>query len=272
MARYGEFCVGYWKRLVGDNAFRQLNLSKVLPVLMALIFIALVIESSSWMNLVIFRSGDRVGFDDSLRRTNTERGLDRSSVGRRLLGLAPRDQEKMKALNKLEDVLLEPPRAASERSRTYQRRTKYLSDLMGDDTLKSYPRRLFIDVGQPGSDGAGWFARTYPTRSLDFETYEIEMSEEEDDAGRVKMGVSEWVKERVREEEFVVMKAEAEAVEEMVKSRAMRLVDELFLECRTRKKVDDSNNNTRKKKAYWECLALYGRLRDEGVAVHQWWG
>ena len=22
--------------------------------------------------------------------------------------------------------------------------------------------------------------------------------------------------------------------------------------------------------AYWECIALYGRVRDLGVAVHQW--
>ncbi|EXC16666.1 hypothetical protein L484_007712 [Morus notabilis] len=63
------------------------------------------------------------------------------------------------------------------------------------------------------------------------------------------------------------MKAEAEAVEELVRSKAIRLVDELFLECKP-----DHKGGTVRRRAYWECLALYGRLRDEGVAVHQWWG
>jgi len=55
---------------------------------------------------------------------------------------------KRAALQKLEDVLLEPPRAASGKSRVYLKCTKFLPDLMGD-TLESYPRRVFIDVGLP---------------------------------------------------------------------------------------------------------------------------
>ncbi|PON63473.1 hypothetical protein PanWU01x14_131370, partial [Parasponia andersonii] len=87
-------------------------------------------------------------------------------------------------------------------------------------------------------------------------------------------GISEWLEENVREEEYVVMKAEADAVEEiMVKSsKAIQLVDELFLDCKPNKNQLDRKtpNMGHRRWAYWECLALYGRLRDEGVEVHQW--
>lgn len=52
----------------------------------------------------------------------------------------------------------------------------------------------------------------------------------------------------------------------VVKSKTIRLVDELSLECKPRGK------GHRSIRAYWECLSLYRRLRDEGVAAHQWWG
>nr|AFK46323.1 unknown [Lotus japonicus] len=67
------------------------------------------------------------------------------------------------------------------------------------------------------------------------------------------------------------MKAEAEVVEEMIKERTIYLVDELFLECKN-EWWQKKGKRKKSRKAYWECLALYGRLRDEGVAVHQWWG
>ncbi|KAE8716314.1 hypothetical protein F3Y22_tig00110125pilonHSYRG00051 [Hibiscus syriacus] len=79
-------------------------------------------------------------------------------------------------------------------------------------------------------------------------------------------GMSDWLMKNVKEEEYVVMKAEAEVVEDMVKSKAIRLVDELFLECNP-KGIGGRKNMS--KRAYWECLALYGKLRDEAVVVHQ---
>lgn len=178
---------------------------------------------------------------------------------RKLLGL--KTEEKKKALNKLEKVLLEPPRAASGRSRRYLKKTRFLPDLTGD-SLMSYPRRVFIDVGPPereGGSGTGWFAKKYPTRNLDFEMYKIETVAAEE------MGMSDWLGKNVKEEDYVVMKAEVEVVEEMMESKAIRMVDELFMECKPR-------GHGGFKRAYWECLAFYGRLRDEGVAVHQWWG
>ena len=199
----------------------------------------------------------------SVTETNVKLGAQR-----KLCGYAT--EAKKAALQKFEDVLLEPPRAAYGKSRLYLKRTKYLPDLMGD-TLESYPRRVFIDVGllnKKGGSGTDWFSKNYPTRNKNFEMYKIETVAEGSNAAQVAM--SDWLTKNVKDEEYVVMKAEAEVVEEMMRSKAIMLVDELFLEC----KPYGSNlkQGTRGRRAYWECLALYGKLRDEGVAVHQWWG
>ncbi|KAH9690422.1 hypothetical protein KPL70_015802 [Citrus sinensis] len=146
-------------------------------------------------------------------------------------------EAKRAALNELEDVSLEPPWFASRRSR---------------DSLESYPRRVFVDVGLPDNINR----KHYPMRNLDFQMYKIEIVSEE----------CEGKKKNVKEEECVVMKAKAEIVEGVVKSKTIRLVDELSLECKPRGK------GNRSIRAYWECLSLYRRLRDEGVAAHQWWG
>jgi len=193
---------------------------------------------------------------------------------RKLFGYA--SEAKKIALQNLEDVLLEPPRAASGKSRKYLKRTRYLPDLMGD-SLESYTRHVFIDVGLPekeGGSGTDWFYKNYPTRNKNFKVYKIEtrvMTEEESSRKEAssKIGMSDWLNKNVKEEEYVVMKAEAEVVEEMMRSNSIGLVDELFLECKPRHGFKIENKNRR---AYWECLALYGKLRDEGVAVHQWWG
>ncbi|XWS14927.1 hypothetical protein CRYUN_Cryun35bG0050700 [Craigia yunnanensis] len=202
-----------------------------------------------------------------------EHGKTISSTQRRLFGYT--SEAKKAALKNLEDVLLEPPRASSGRSKTYLKRTKYLPDLLGD-TLESYPRRLFIDVSLPekeGGSGTNWFAENYPTRNLKFEMYKIETLTKESPRKEVptvaEIGMSDWLRKNVKEAEYVVMKAEAEVVEDMVKSKAIRLIDELFLEC---KPQGHGGRKNMSKRAYWECLALYGKLRDEGVAVHQWWG
>ncbi|OIW02546.1 hypothetical protein TanjilG_12860 [Lupinus angustifolius] len=200
------------------------------------------------------------------------------SAQRKLLGYAT--EAKKAALQNLEDVLLEPPRSASGKSRKYLKRTKYLPDLMGD-SLESYPRRVFIDVGLPekdGGSGTDWFPKNYPTRNKNFEIYKIETVTESSSGKDVpQIEMSDWLRRNVKEEEYVVMKSEVEVVEEMMKSKAIMLVDELFLECKPRSSAKHNNgdnvndgNNGRSRRAYWECLALYGKLRDEGVAVHQW--
>ncbi|XP_020993207.2 uncharacterized protein LOC107477322 [Arachis duranensis] len=151
---------------------------------------------------------------------------------------------------------------------------QYLPDLMGD-SLESYPRRVFIDVGLAEKEGerkSDWFKKNYPTRNKNFEMYNINIdiitAEEASTKEVSQIGMSDWLRKNVKDEEFVVMKAEAEVVEELIKRDTIGLIDELFLECRPHKKQE----NNRSRRAYWECLALYGNLRDKGVAVHQWWG
>ena len=179
-------------------------------------------------------------------------------------------EAKKAALQQLEDVLLEPPRAASGKSRKYFKRTRFLPDLMAD-SLESYPRRVFIDVessGEEEGNGAKWFTEKYPTRNTHFEMYDVKLVAEEVEE-KEEIGISDWLRKNVKEEEYVVMKANAEVVEDMMKSNSIGLVDELFLECKCNLGRSRRGNNSGR--AYWECLALYGQLRDEGVAVHQWW-
>ncbi|CAN7058210.1 unnamed protein product [Brassica rapa subsp. trilocularis] len=67
---------------------------------------------------------------------------------------------------------------------------------------------IFIDVGTgKGSIVTGWFLNNYATRNLKFEMYKIE---------------TEWLKENVKEEEYVVMKTEVEVLEEMVRSKTIK--------------------------------------------------
>ncbi|KAG4948305.1 hypothetical protein AAZX31_15G055100 [Glycine max] len=187
-----------------------------------------------------------------------------SSPKRKLL--ATKTEAKSVALKGLEDVLLEPPRKALVKSRKYLNKIKYLPDLVGD-SLEGYKRRVFIGVGLPEENKGvmQWFKENYPKKNTKFETHSVAVVPED------HFAVSAWLSKNVKEEEYVVMKAEAGVVEEMMKTRTIRLVDELFLECKNewwqRGKTMKKNERT-----YWECLALYGRVRDEGVAVHQWWG
>ncbi|GER36405.1 conserved peptide upstream open reading frame 47 [Striga asiatica] len=153
---------------------------------------------------------------------------------------ATSSEEKREALKGLEDVYLEPvPRRAAGR------KMRFLPELV-KESLAEYPRRVFVSGDDSGA--VEWFYGNYPTQGQEFEVYNS-MEEME-----VKM------------EDYVVMKAEAGVVEEMLREKRLCLVDELFLECRNQW-VDGAGE----KRAYWECLSLYGKVRDEGIAVHQWW-
>lgn len=168
------------------------------------------------------------------------------------------------ALTSLEDLLLEPPRRALK-SKDKLWRFKFLPDLLGD-SLESYPRRIFVSDEKSGVED--WFHNNYPTRNQYFEVYNLELNANKDvriEKSSRNKGASEWLRNNVRREDFVVMKAEAQVVEEMMTENTICLVDELFLECKNQWQQKES------KRAYWQCLALYGSLRDQGVAVHQWW-
>ncbi|KAJ6691110.1 hypothetical protein OIU74_015742 [Salix koriyanagi] len=114
-----------------------------------------------------------------------------------------------------------------------------------------------------------WFNENYPIRNQDSEIHSMNMVS----AGVPRRlaspaDVSNWLMKNVREGEFVVMKAEAEVAEEMMMRKTIGLVDELFIECNNQGQKGKREKSWR---AYWECVALYGRLRDEGDAVHPWW-
>ncbi|KAM7474838.1 hypothetical protein LguiB_022081 [Lonicera macranthoides] len=153
---------------------------------------------------------------------------------------------KKAAFSGLEEALLEPPLAKSS---NLFKKIKFLPNLVGD-SLENYNSRMFIT--DEGNGGLDWFYENYPMKGQNFEVYELGKMVD------LGIGLRDWMVKNVGEKDYVVMKADAEVVEVMIEEKSICLVDELFLECKN-------------KRAYWECLALYGRLRDEGVVVHQWW-
>ncbi|KAK6143675.1 hypothetical protein DH2020_024023 [Rehmannia glutinosa] len=175
-------------------------------------------------------------------------------------------EEKKAALKGLEDVYLEPPRRAALelKSRFISRKIKFLPDLL-KDSLDEYPRRVFIS---DDSSAVDWFYKNYPMRDQEFEVYNVEVGVN-NDGSLQETGVSTWLTKKVKREDYVVMKAEAQVVEEMLKDKTLCLVDELFLECKNQWVDGEEENGS--KRAYWQCLTLYGKVRDEGIAVHQWW-
>ncbi|KAL6531703.1 hypothetical protein OROMI_028066 [Orobanche minor] len=178
-------------------------------------------------------------------------------------------EEKKTALKELEDVYLEPPRRAaveSKKSRFISRKIKFLPDLL-KDALDEYPRRVFIS---DDSSAVEWFYKNYPMRDQEFEVYDLEVGVNNDGSFQ-ESGVSNWLTKKVKREDFVVMKAEAQVVEEMLRDKTLCLVDELFLECKNQWVDGEEEEINGSKRAYWQCLTLYGKVRDEGIAVHQWW-
>lgn len=205
----------------------------------------------------------------AMRKTSHVNQAQYSGVTRKLFEFMP--EAKKDALNGLEDVWLEPPRKALVKSSQLRSNFRFLPDLMGD-SLESYRRRIFITDEKTKS--VEWFKKNYPTRNQDFEIYNLDMEinyRETQGRGLVRNGVpftsglSDWMLNNIKEEDYVVMKAEAEMVEEMMIKETISLVDELFLECK-----NQWQDGSKSKRAYWQCLALYGKLRDEGIAVHQW--
>lgn len=202
----------------------------------------------------------------ALRKIGVENNLVDSTPRKRLCQFAT--VAKTTALEGLEDALLEPPRQDSAKSNK-NLKIKYLPELLGD-SLDGYKRRLFIGVGLREENKAAveWFERNYPKKSTKFEIHSLQVASEEPNVPQTD--VSAWLSKHVKADEYVVMKAEADVVEEMMRKKTICLVDELFLQCNNQ--WWQTGERKKSGRAYWQCLDLYGRLRDEGVAVHQWWG
>lgn len=207
----------------------------------------------------------------AMRKTALANELIDSSAKRRLCQWTL--EAKKAALKDLEDALLEPPRNALAKSNKFLKRIKFLPELLGI-SVGSYSRMVFVDVSLVKEKGGikDWFHHNYPF-SQDFEMYSLELVTEEDTGKNASsVDVLDWLKKNVKEEEYVVMKVESEVAEEMIEKQAICLVDEMFLECKNQRQDKGKKKNDKSQRSYWECMTLYGRLRDEGVAVHQWWG
>lgn len=202
----------------------------------------------------------------ALRKIGVENNLVDSTPRKRLCQFAT--VAKTTALEGLEDALLEPPRQDSAKSNKHLK-IKYLPELLGD-SLDGYKRRVFVGVGLREENKAAveWFERNYPKKSTKFEIHSLQVASEEPNVPQTD--VSAWLSKHVKADEYVVMKAEADVVEEMMRKKTICLVDELFLQCNNQ--WWQTGKRKKSGRAYWQCLDLYGRLRDEGVAVHQWWG
>ncbi|CAL0311971.1 unnamed protein product [Lupinus luteus] len=200
----------------------------------------------------------------ALRKLGLINNLADSTPRRKLLAAGA----KTVALKGLEDVLLEPPGKDFAKSKE-NLKIKYLPDLLGEHSLENYKRKVFLGIGLPEENKAAieWFERNYPKKNTKFEIHSLIVAAE--DPVVPHTDVSAWLSKHVKEEEYVVMKAEADVVEDMIRKRTTHLVDELFLECNN--EWWQTGKIKKSGRAYWECLALYGKLRDEGVAVHQWW-
>ncbi|KAL1831744.1 hypothetical protein ACET3Z_001395 [Daucus carota] len=203
----------------------------------------------------------------AMRKTDHMNQAQYFGVTRKLFEWMP--ESKKDALSGLENVWLEPPRKELAKSNKL-RKFRYLPDLTGD-SLENYPRRIFIT--DESTRSVEWFEKNYPTKNQDFQIYNLDtnMNNEETKRKGVKNEVpstteaSDWMVNNVKDEDYVVMKAEAEIVEKMMIKKTISLVDELFLECK-----NQWQDGSKSKRAYWQCLTLYGQLRDKGIAVHQW--
>lgn len=228
---------------------------------------------------------------------------------------------KRAAMEKLEHILLEQPRASWIESKENLNNIQYLPKILG------YPNKpvnhVYIDVGAntyKSSIGA-WFQLHYPKQSHKFDIFAIEanglfgadylhhpevkflpyaawisnesltLSLSSVHGGQIQqktvssltlpklsrvrgLDLADWLMKTVTKEDYVVMKmdvggAEFQLLPKLLNTGAICLIDELFLECHYE---SPHKKYTKRRRAYWECLSLYGMLREEGVAAHQWWG
>ncbi|CAH8354596.1 unnamed protein product [Eruca vesicaria subsp. sativa] len=89
---------------------------------------------------------------------------------------------------------------------------------------------------------------------------------------------ADWLKKTVRERDFVVMKMDVEGTEfdlipRLIKTGAICLIDELFLECHYNRwqRCCPGQRSQKYNKTYNQCLELFTTLRQNGVLVHQWY-
>lgn len=98
------------------------------------------------------------------------------------------------------------------------------------------------------------------------------------DLDRIKgFDFANWLKNTVSRRDFVVVKMDVEGAEfhlipKLVKTGAICLIDEMFLECHYNRwqKCCPGLRSSKYRKTYAQCLNLFSSLREKGIPVHQW--
>ncbi|XP_074281393.1 uncharacterized protein LOC141606235 [Silene latifolia] len=122
------------------------------------------------------------------------------------------------------------------------------------------------DLQEKGSSGRG-MGRIKPVQS------------DNDGVDKIQgFDFAEWLKTTVTEKDYVVMKMDVEGTEfdlipRLIKTGAICLIDEIFLECHYNRwqRCCPGQRSPKYEKTYGQCLNLFTSLRERGVLVHQWW-
>lgn len=187
----------------------------------------------------------------AVRKPNKK--LPKNQIGRKLPA-----RLNSNVLTELQDAVLQPPLDLKSLA-MFQKKIKHLADFLGSSLIQ-YPRRVFIDIGLPGRMASEeWFEKQYLKMNSKFEVIRLDVVGKVNNAVEARK-IAEWLLNNVSQDEIVVTKAE----DLLMKKAAVKLVDELFLECSSQTRRGGS------RKAYRECLALCRRLQDEWAALHQW--
>ncbi|KAG2335069.1 hypothetical protein Bca52824_006249 [Brassica carinata] len=164
-----------------------------------------------------------------------------------------------------------------------------------------------------GSSIGSWFKKQYPKQNKTFDVFAIEADKAFHDEYKIKKKVqllpyaawgmgriqpvkksssslagevnliqgfdfADWLKKSVRERDFVVMKMDVEGTEfdlipRLIKTGAICLIDELFLECHYNRwqRCCPGQRSQKYNKTYNQCLQLFTSAQTKWVLVHQWW-
>eukprot|EP01018_Ginkgo_biloba_P030230 Gb_17852 [translate_table: standard] len=264
--------------------------------------------------IVYVRRFDALGLDTIIAFRKMHHAVDYIPMLVKKTNQCPITDQKRAAMKRLEQILLEQPRASWIESKQNLNNIQYVPNILG------YPSNstgyVYIDIGANSykSSIGAWFQSHYPKQKHKFDIFAIEADgsfgkhyadhpevqfvpyaawiknesltfgsydgQNQQTVGpsvkpkfsRVRgFDLATWLMKTVTADDYVVMKmdvggSEFQILPRMLKTGAICLVDELFLECHY------ESTYKKHRRAYWECLALYGMLREEGVLVHQWWG
>ncbi|EXB78513.1 hypothetical protein L484_011136 [Morus notabilis] len=143
---------------------------------------------------------------------------------------------------------------------------------------------LFFEISRGGSDGGGGGGaankmKKKKRRGMGRIQPVMPLTSYMRDVNRIQgFDFADWLKKTVSRSDFVVVKMDVEGTEfhlipRLIKTGAMCLVDELFLECHYNRmqRCCPGERSVKYEKTYDQCLDLLKLIRESGVLVHQWW-